>query len=215
MSTRTLSFYFDYISPYAYLAWQRLRTFVPEHGLAIDLRPTVFATLLNAHGHKGPAEIEPKRLYMFRDCTRLARAMGVPFEPPASHPFNPLPALRASILDMAESTRHALVSRLYAATWAESRDIGSPAVVAKLCDEVGVPDVLERIQEPGVKERLRKLGEEAIAIGVFGVPTFVVGDQLFFGNDSFPHMTRYLEGDDPFDPAEEARWKAVSPTARR
>jgi 2-hydroxychromene-2-carboxylate isomerase len=215
MTTRTLRFYFDYISPYAYLAWHRLQTFAPEHGLDLELRPTVFAGLLNEHGHKGPAEIEPKRLYMFRDCTRLASTMGVPFEPPASHPFNPLAALRASVLDMPESVRRALVSRLFAATWAESRDVGKAEVVGELCDEVGVPDAISRIQDPAIKQRLRDNGEEAIAHGAFGVPTFIVDGELFFGNDSFPHMARYLAGDDPFDPATTERWKAVRPSARR
>lgn len=215
MPDRTLRFYFDYISPYAYLAWHRLQTFAPEHDLTIELRPTVFAGLLNEHGHKGPAEIEPKRLYMFRDCTRLASAMGVPFEPPASHPFNPLPSLRATLLDMEETTRHTLVSRLYAATWAQSRDVASPEVVAEVCAEVGVTDVVRRIQEPAVKQKLREVGEEAIARGVFGVPTFVIDDELFFGNDSFPHIARYSAGNDPFNPDDAARWEAVRPSARR
>ena len=215
MSARTLAFYFDYISPYAYLAWQRLRTFAPEHELAIEPRPTVFAGLLNEHGHKGPAEIEPKRLYMFRDCTRLASLIGVPFQPPASHPFNPLPSLRASVLDMAESTRHALVTRLYAATWAESRDIGSTEVVGELCEEVGVPDAASRIQDPAVKQRLRQASDDAISKGVFGVPTFIVDGELFWGNGSFPHIARYLDGGDPFDAAAAERWKAVKPSAKR
>jgi len=215
MPKRVLSFYFDYISPYAYLGWQRLQTFAPEHDLDIELRPVVFAGLLNAFGHKGPAEVEPKKQYMFRDCVRFASALGVPFEPPASHPFNPLPALRASALDMAESTRSALVSRLYSATWAESRDVGSPEVVAEVCAEAGIPHVLERIGHPSVKQRLRDVGEDAIARGVFGVPTFVVEGELFWGNESFPHLARFLAGSDPFDPSEAERWNAVKASARR
>jgi 2-hydroxychromene-2-carboxylate isomerase len=215
MARRALSFYFDYISPYAYIAWHRLQSFAQEHDLNIELRPTVFAGLLNRYGHKGPAEIEPKRLYMFRDCTRLAAELGVPFEPPASHPFNPLPPLRASLLEMPEPTRRALVTRLFAATWAESQDVSSPEVVAEVCDEVGVHDAAERIQDPDVKQRLREVGEEAIALGAFGVPTFVVDEELFFGNDSFPHVARFLAGDDPFKQADAERWLAVKASARR
>ena len=215
MAERDLYFHFDYISPYAYLAWHRLRAFAPEHALRIVLKPTLFAGLLNAHGHKGPAEIPPKRLYMFKDCLRIAAQMSVPLRPPASHPFNPLAALRASILDMEEDTRHALVTRLYAATWAESRDVGSPAVVAELCDEVGVPDVLQRIGDPVVKERLFEATREAIERGVFGVPTMVVDGELFWGTDSFPHLERFLAGIDPIGAGEEARWANVKPTAKR
>ena len=130
MAGRTLTFHFDYISPYSYLAWHKLKTFAPAHDLVVEPKPTVFAGLLNEHGHKGPGEIGPKRVYMFKDCLRGAALLGVAFEPPATHPFNPLPSLRASLLEMDDDTRSELITRLYAATWAESLDIGSAEVVA-------------------------------------------------------------------------------------
>ena len=215
MAERTLSFYFDYISPYSYLAWHRLRRFAPEHGLVVEPKPTVFAGLLNEHGHKGPGEIPPKRAYMFKDCLRGAALLGVPFEPPATHPFNPLPTLRATLLDMDDDTRVSLITRLYAATWAEGLDVSSPDVVASLCAEVGVPDVLDRIREPAVKRRLLDLGREAIAAGVFGVPTMIVDGELFWGTDSFGHLERFLAGEDPIRPGDEERWAAVEPSAQR
>lgn len=215
MADRALSFYFDYISPYAYVAWHRLQTFAPEHGLTVAVQPTLFAALLNAHGHKGPGEIAPKRAYMFKDCARLAAGFGLPFEPPASHPFNPLPSLRASLLDMEEATRAKLVTRLYAATWAERRDVGSAAVVAELCAGLGISDAAERIANPAVKRRLREVTEGAIEMGVFGVPTFVVDSELFWGNDSFPHLARFLDGKDPIRPGDAERWARVEPSAER
>lgn len=215
MAERVLRFHFDYISPYSYLAWQRLRSFAPEHGLRVEPIPTVFAGFLNEHGHKGPGEIPPKRAYMFKDCIRGAAWLDVPFEPPATHPFNPLPSLRASLLEMEDETRAALITRLYAATWAESRDIGSAEVVSELCAEVGVRDVLERIRDPAIKKRLLDAGREAIAIGVFGVPTMIVDGELFWGTDSFPHLARYLAGEDPVQAEDPARWAAVQPSAKR
>ena len=215
MADRALCFHFDFISPYSYLAWHRLLTFAPAHGLIVAPRPTVFAGLLNEHGHKGPGEIEPKRAYMFKDCMRGAALLGVPFEPPATHPFNPLPSLRATLLDTDHDTRSELITRLYAATWAESRDIGSPEVVAAICDEVGVRDALARIQEPSVKKRLLDLGREAIAQGVFGVPTMLVDGELFWGTDSFQHLERFLRGEDPIQPGDAALWAAVQPSAKR
>jgi 2-hydroxychromene-2-carboxylate isomerase len=215
MAEKILSFYFDYISPYAYLAWHRLQTFAPEHGLRVAVQPTLFAALLNAHGHKGPGEIAPKRAYMFKDCTRLAAGLGLPFEPPASHPFNPLPSLRASLLDMEEATRAKLVTRLFAATWAERRDVGSLEVVAELCAGIGIADAADRIAEPSVKRRLREATERAIEIGVFGVPTFVVDTELFWGNDSFPHLERFLAGKDPVPPDDAERWARVEASAER
>jgi 2-hydroxychromene-2-carboxylate isomerase len=215
MAERSLTFHFDYISPYSYLAWHRLKTFAPEHDLIVQPKPTVFAGFLNEYGHKGPGEIEPKRVYMYKDCVRGAALLGIPFEPPATHPFNPLPSLRATLLDMPDDTRNALITRLYAATWAESRDVASPEIVAELCAEVGVADALDRIQDPRIKKRLIDLGREAIAQGVFGVPTMIVDGELFWGTDSFPHLERYLAGEDPVRPEDAPRWARVQVSAKR
>lgn len=215
MDQRVLDFHFDYISPYSYLAWHKLSVFAPAHGLRVRLKPTLFAALLNEYGHKGPAEVPPKRIYMFKDCLRMATAMNVSLEPPASHPFNPLHALRASLLDVDEKVRHDLVSRLYAATWAESRDVGAPEVVAEVCAEVGISDALDRIRDAAVKRKLVDASADAVARGVFGVPTMIVDGEAFWGMDSFPHLERHLAGDDPIVSKDIERWAAVRATARR
>jgi 2-hydroxychromene-2-carboxylate isomerase len=215
MTERVLRFHFDYISPYSYLAWHRLKRFAPEHDLVVEPKPTLFAGLLNEHGHKGPGEIEPKRMYMFKDCIRGAALLGLPFEPPATHPFNPLASLRASLLDMEDDTRSELITRLYSATWVEGLDVGSPEVVAGICTEVGIPDAAERIRDPAIKQRLFDAGREAIALGVFGVPAMIVDGELFWGTDSFPHLERFLAGEDPVRAEDTARWAAVKPSAQR
>lgn len=215
MAQRILDFHFDYISPYSYLAWHELDTFAPLHGVRVRPKPTLFAALLNAHGHKGPAEVPPKRIYMFKDCLRTAAVMDVALEPPASHPFNPLHALRASLLDMDDDVRHRLVTRLFAATWAESRNVGAPEVVAEVCAEVGVPDPLERIRDASVKRKLFDASAAAVARGVFGVPTMIVDEEAFWGVDSFSHLKRHLAGEDPVTPRDVARWAAVPATAQR
>ena len=111
MTKRVLSFHFDYISPYSYLAWHRLKRFAPAQDLHVEVKPTLLAGLLNHLGHKGPGEIAPKRRYMFKDCIRAAARSNVPFVPPVSHPFNPLASLRATLLDMSEDTRQRLVTK--------------------------------------------------------------------------------------------------------
>ena len=215
MPERRLQFHFDYISPYSYLAWQRLGDVAGRHDLRVDLKPTLLAALLNHWGHKGPGEIPSKRIYMFKDCLRAATAWGIPFAPPFSHPFNPLASLRATLLEMDDGTRQNLVTRLFAATWAEGLDVGSPEVVARICTDAGVPDALERIQDPSVKQRLHDASREAIELGVFGVPTMIVEGELFWGTDSFEHLERYLRGEDPTQPDDLARWQAVPVTANR
>jgi len=215
MPKRVLRFHFDYISPYSYLAWQQLGDFANEHELFVEPKPTLLAGLLDQFGHKGPAEIEPKRIYMFKDCHRAATQLGVLFAPVFSHPFNPLPSLRATLLDMDDQTRERVVTNLFHATWAESRDVGSAAVVAEVCADAGVPDALERIQDSKVKNRLLDASREAIELGVFGVPTMIVDDEPFWGTDSFPHLARYLRGEDPVRPEDVEAWLAVPASAQR
>ncbi len=215
MTDRVLDFHFDYISPYSYLAWKRLGDFAPEHGLRVVPKPTMLAALLNHLGHRGPGEIPPKRIYMFKDTLRTAAALGVPFNPPYSHPFNPLASLRATLLDMDDDVRASLVTKLFDATWAESRDVGAPELVAEVCADVGVPDALERIKDPAVKQRLYDANAEAIGRGVFGVPTMIVDDELFWGVDSFPHFERFLAGNDPIQPGDLERWAAIPASAQR
>ncbi|MBW2212218.1 MAG: 2-hydroxychromene-2-carboxylate isomerase [Deltaproteobacteria bacterium] len=215
MSPRILCFHFDYISPYSYLAWCRIDEFTRTHDLRVEPRPTLLAALLNHLGNKGPGEIPERRAYLFKDCLRMAAQLNVPFIPVFSHPFNPLPSLRATLLDMDDDTRRRLVTSLFRATWAESRDVGSPDVVAEVCADAGVPDALARIKEPAVKQQLLDASHDAIQLGIFGVPTMIVDDELFWGNDSFPHLARYLAGDDPVRPEDVAGWEAVRPSAQR
>jgi len=215
MAARVLRFHFDYLSPYSYLAWHQLGDFARQHDLTIEPKPTLLAALLNHLGHRGPGEIPPKRIYMFKDCLRAATQLNVPLVPVFSHPFNPVASLRATLLDMDDETRLGLVTKLFDATWAESRDVGSPEVVAEICADAGVPDVLERIADPGIKQRLWDASNEAIELGVFGVPTMIVDGELFWGTDSFPHLARYLAGDDPVRPEDVEAWLAVPVTAHR
>lgn len=215
MMPRPLRFHFDYLSPYSYLAWHRVERVVREHDLRVEPKPTLLAALLDHLGHKGPGEIPPKRAYMFKDCIRAAALLEVPFVPVYSHPFNPLPALRATLLDMEEETRVDLVGRLFHATWGKSLDVGSPDVVGQICARAGVPNAVERIRDPAIKQRLRDASDSAVAAGIFGVPTMIVDGELFWGTDSIPHLVRYLEGNDPVREEDLAKWHAVPASAQR
>jgi len=215
MSSQTLRFYFDYLSPYSYLAWQEIPALAQRHDLQLEPKPVLLAALLDHHGHKGPGEIPPKRAYAFKDCVRRAATLGVPFEPPFSHPFNPLPALRVTMLDMDEERRLELITQLFRATWAEARDVSSPEVVGAICNEVGVPNAIQRVQDPVVKQRLKEATTEAIELGVFGVPTMLIGRELFWGTDSFQYFENHLAGQDPVSTTDLGAWDAVRASAVR
>src|SRR5690349_12025805 len=124
-----LYFFFDYISHNAYLAWHKVPALASAHGLALEPVPVLFAGLLKAHNQVGPAEVAPKARWMIWNVLRKARYHGIPLAPPHSHPFNPLLPLRLSCIDMPREQRQELITRLFRATWAESRAVQMPDVM--------------------------------------------------------------------------------------
>jgi len=161
--------------------------------------PVLFAGLLKHHGTKGPAEIPARRAYLFKDIVRIAHRFGVPIASPASLPFNPLLPLRAACLDLEPDVRRALISGLYAATWAQSRRVDLPDVVAEVARSVGLDgaEVVARASAEPAKTKLRTNTERAVADGIFGVPAMMAGTELFWGTDSLPHLEAFLQGRDP------------------
>lgn len=209
--------YFDFISPYAYLAWTQIHALAGRHGRAVEPVPVLFAAMLDAWGHKGPAEIPPKRAYLFKDALRRARRAGVPLSPPPTHPFNPLLALRLASLPMDVATQRALITALFHATWGGGGGVTDPAAVAALADAVGL-DGAAVVREAGgaeAKERVRAQTAAAIAEGAFGVPTLLVDGELFWGFDAFGDIDAKLRGDDPIDDAALRRWHDLEASSVR
>lgn len=218
-----IRFLFDYLSPYSYLAWTQVHTVAARHGALVEPVPVLFAALLDANGQKGPAEIPGKREYTFKDVLRKAALLGVPVAPPASHPFNPLLPLRASSLDEIDpEDRRRLIDGLYRATWVESRAVDQPDVVEDVAREAGLdgPQIVRAARAEETKTRLRAQTEEAIARGVWGVPTLLAThpqkpEELFWGLDSLPHLEAFLRGEDPVPTDATERWATVRPSATR
>ncbi|MCG8419555.1 MAG: 2-hydroxychromene-2-carboxylate isomerase [Proteobacteria bacterium] len=213
----TLDFYFDFVSPYAYVAWHKIYKVAARHGRTVKLHPVLFAAMLDHFGHKGPAEIPPKRLYLFKNVFRLAHAIGVVLEPPPAHPFNPLLALRVAGLDMPEDEQRRAVDALYSAAWAGGPGVTEPHAVAKTLTAAGLDGstLVARAKESEAKARLRAVTDAAIARGVFGVPTVFAGEELFWGVDSFPHVDAFLAGRDPVPDDLITRWRHIPAQARR
>lgn len=190
---KTARWYFDYISPYAYLQSTVLERF---DGLArIEPVPVLFAGLLGHHGQKGPAEIPTKKVHTFREVVWLADRHGIPLTLPDVHPFNPLPLLRLSI---ALGNTPEVVRTLFRYVWVEGRLPTEVPRWAELCARLGVDDpdaVLGRIE---VKDTLRRNTEAAIGAGVFGVPTLSFDDQSFWGFGMTDAALACLRGDPLF-----------------
>ncbi|MFO0273509.1 MAG: 2-hydroxychromene-2-carboxylate isomerase [Betaproteobacteria bacterium] len=203
--------YFDFISPFAYLAFealpQALAAVVPAP--QIDYRPVLFAGLLDHWGHKGPAEIGPKRRFTYEHVAWLAARHGIPMQVPRHHPFNPLPLLRAAI---AAGGSRAAIERLFRFVWREGRLPDEPGFAAVLGD-LGISAAA--LEAPAVKQALRDNGALAIAEGVFGVPTAVAttprGSRLVWGFDALPMLADWLNAAPLFD-SDALRRAATLPT---
>lgn len=183
----SVDWYFDFISPFAYLQCEQLHTLGP--GVRVRYRPVLFAALLEAHGHKGPAEIRRKRDFSYRYLVWHARRMRIPFKMPPEHPFNPLRLLRLAVA--CDCTPEA-VQRIFRFVWADGRLPDLPIEWAELVSGLGVRDAEARIAAPDVKAELRRNTDEAIERGVFGVPTLMVGDELFWGADATAMAADYM-----------------------
>jgi 2-hydroxychromene-2-carboxylate isomerase len=218
-SASPVRFHFDFISPYAYIAWTQIHRLAERHGRAVEAVPVLFAGLLDHHGTKGPAEVTAKRRYLLFDTVRKARALGVPFAPPRHHPFKPLLALRVASVPMDAGAQRKLIDRIYAGIWSgESADAEDEATIARFAGEAGLDarGLLEGAQSSEGKARLKDQTARAIADGVFGVPTVLADGEMFWGVDALPELDRFLAGGAPtLDGDAIARWSTVTPSAER
>ena len=194
MSDAPLDWYFDFISPFAYLQWRRLRR---DHAdVAINPKPVLFAAILNHVGQLGPAEIPQKRRHTYRMVLWQAREANIPLAFPPAHPFNPLPALR---LCLAAPDRAAAVDAIFAQIWEHGRAADSIEALAEVAHALGIDDPAAAIARDEVKRELLANGEAALALGVFGVPTLHVRDELFWGNDATGLALAYARDPDVLD----------------
>lgn len=198
-----IQFFYDPISPYAYLAFERLPEALMGHSVRVRYRPVLFAGLLKAAGQLGPAEIPGKREWTYRQVSWLAHHHGVLLNLPAAHPFNPLALLRLGLAcahdDAPGETNRFVTEQLFRHVWRGGQDaidaVRLKSLEGRLQEHMALrgrpwpsPDSFE------VKQRLRANTDEALALGVFGVPSVVVDGRVFWGHDALPMLRDYLSG---------------------
>ncbi len=195
-----VQWYFDFISPFAYLQSERLD--VLPTGTQIEFKPILFAGLLNHWGHKGPAEIPAKRRFTYRQALWIARRDGIQLRMPPAHPFNPLAALRLAI---ALGCEPEVIHAIFRFIWRDGNRPDDPSSWRELVGRLGIADADERVARNTVKRMLRTNTEEAVAAGVFGVPTIQAGQELFWGYDMTAMAAAYIADPEAFDDTEMQR----------
>lgn len=190
---KTIHFYLDFISPYAWLAFDALPKALEGISHRVVHKPVVFGAMLHHHGQLGPAEMPSKRHWTYRQVQWQARAQGTPLQLPASHPFNSLALLRLATACDAEGTPNRFVcEKIFRHVWCTGQDAADADRLAALSADLSPA---ADVASPVVKQQLKAHTDEAIALDLFGVPSLVVDGQVFWGNDALPMLRAYLQGD--------------------
>ena len=189
---KQITFFLDFISPYAYLAFKALPDALQGLSYAVRYQPVFLGGLLKHSKVLGPAEVPGKREWVYRQAQWMAHAQGVPLDMPAAHPFNPLGLLRLAVA----SDPHGLPNRyvcetLFRHVWEGGQDAADAERLQALTAE------LAPARDPSsdaVRDQLKAHTESAIAQGVFGVPSYAVNGKVFWGLDALPMLRDYLMG---------------------
>ena len=193
-----ITFHLDFISPYAYLAFEQLPEALEGISYSVDYKPVLFAGMLKHHGQLGPAEVAPKRDWTYRQVMWLADKLGVPMRMPASHPFNSLQLLRLALAccTQAGDTNRYVCELIFKHVWTSGADMNDSTHFDTLLAQL---KPRHDLQGNEVKNSLKANTEAAISKGVFGVPAFEVDDKIFWGLDALPMLRDYLLGERWFE----------------
>jgi 2-hydroxychromene-2-carboxylate isomerase len=188
----TLEFFYDFVSPYSYLAATRVEELARRTGAALRFRPFLLGGVLKATGNHAPIETVAKGRHMWVDLERWARRLQVPFRRPETFPVSTVLALRTALAAEEAGGLVPFTHAVYRAYWAEGRDIASPEVLADVASRAGLDGKALVARAPELKAALAAQTQEAVDRGSFGAPTFLVGPELFIGNDRLDFVEEAL-----------------------
>lgn len=187
-----LEFFYDFTSPYSYLASTRVEDLARRAGASLRWRPFFLGGVFKATGNRAPIEVPAKGRGMFRDLERWSRRLGVPYRWPDLFPVPSILALRAALVADDEGSIVPFTHAVFRAVWAQGREIGTPEQLAPVLEAAGLDGVRLAAAAPEKKEALRQQTQEAVDRGSFGAPTFFVGEELFVGNDRMDFVEEEL-----------------------
>ncbi|TAJ36966.1 MAG: 2-hydroxychromene-2-carboxylate isomerase [Reyranella sp.] len=194
---RTLEFYFDYGSPYSYLADTQVEAIAKRAGATLARKPMLLGGVFKATGNHSPAEMPQKSAWSGFDMPMWARHYGVPFQRNPFFPVNTLALMRGAAAAQIDGLFERYHPAIYKAMWVDGRNLNDINEVASVLTAAGLDaaKIGARIQDQDVKDRLKATTEEAVARGVFGAPTSFVDNMMFFGNDRLPFVELALKGE--------------------
>ena len=194
--TKTVEFWFDYGSPTAYLAHRRLKDVARRVGAAIEFRPMLLGAVFQATGNRTPMEIAAKAKWMERDMSDFAERHDIPFVMNPYFIINTLPLMRGALVAEQRNELERYSDAMFDAVWRDGRDMGDPKVIGAALAENGFEAAayFAGVQKQEIKDELKRRVEKAVAKGVFGAPTFFVGDKMWFGQDRLDWVEAELGG---------------------
>jgi len=195
--TKTVEFFYDFGSPTVYLAATQLPDIAASVGATIDWRPMLLGGVFKSTGNQSPVVVPAKAAYMNNDLKRFAKRYGVPFRFNPHFPINTLALMRGAVAyqdDVVVSSTYR--DAIFMAIWVEARNLNEPDVIGQVLSDAGLDpaELMNRIGHQTVKDQLIANTAEAVNRGVFGAPTFFVGEQMFFGQDRLDFVAGALSG---------------------
>ena len=196
-SNKCVEMVFDVVSPTAYIAYRRLPGIAERTGATITWTPVFLGGIMQATGNSPPGKVKAKGKYMRRDMARCAARYDIPFTYNSNFPFNSLMIQRAcvSLLDSGQSDEvRKFLDACFHAAWVDDKNMGDAATVGSVLEAAGfkADDIAARAADPAAKEKLKANSDDAVARGVFGAPTFFVGDEMYFGQDRLDYVEAAL-----------------------
>ena len=190
-----LEYFFDYVSPYSYLADSQIPALVERTGAELVYRPFFLGGVMQASGNSPPATVPAKGKYMGADLARWLKRYGLELNFNPHFPVVTVKPMRGALVALEEGFFPAYHKALFRAMWLEEKNVGDAAVLGEVVKGAGLDAdlLLSRIEEPDVKERLKANTAEAVERGAFGAPTFFVDDEMFFGNDRLDFLEEKLK----------------------
>lgn len=192
--SKQVEFFFDVGSPASYLAWTQIRQLAERQNAEVVFQPMLLGGVFKATGNSSPATVPAKGNYTRVDFQRFAKRYQVPFAHNPFFPINTMQLMRGAVAYLGIEQLMPYLDTVFQAMWVDGKDMGNPQVVAEVLGAKGfdLAELMQKINEPVVKDRLRQITESAIERGVFGAPTFFVGDEMFFGQDRLDFVQEAL-----------------------